>query len=565
MPILHNRRLRRTTPDFVVPSFVDILYDYQAFLDAGPIGTAPGPMAGEVCIIGAGPAGLCAGYELLRAGVAPTILEAGDRIGGRNWSRHFTGPNGVQESALAEMGAMRFPTSSRLLWHYATGTFGLKAMDDFPDPGAVDTLLWVQGKKIPWQAGTADTPPPPFDQIAKDWDGFIESLTAPLMKAWANGDKARVVAEWQSLIDRYTNMSFYEALVQGLPQWNAEDLYLFGALGIGSGGFGPLYSIGFLEILRLVVNQLEVDQRGIIEGISALDQGFYRHAVPFGGSSASLESLDAVKLKSRVVSILRDPVDGRYRVAWQTGGRTVTHSFNSVIAATTTPAMQMMGLGLDGVPGGSVLDGPNENEAVRGLHMTQSSKLFIRTATKFWKNSDLPQNIQTDQLPRGVYCLDYPQTDNGVVLVSYTWEDDSQKLQSLGAEDRFRILRDQLAVAVPDFAAALDPVNGEILSIDWQNDSDMHGAFKLNLPGQEANNEAVFFQFQQTDADKPALILAGDGVSWSGGWVEGALQTGLQAACAALKSVGGKVRAGSPLEMARHFTYAPQAGRSRTG
>ncbi|MDT9232102.1 MAG: hypothetical protein P5688_26415, partial [Limnospira sp. PMC 1242.20] len=80
-----------------------------------------------------------------------------------------------------------------------------------------------------------DTPPPPFDKIAKDWDGFIETLTGPLMTAWAAGDRARVVTEWQALIDKYSNMSFYEALVQGLPHWGEDDLYLFGALGIGSG------------------------------------------------------------------------------------------------------------------------------------------------------------------------------------------------------------------------------------------------------------------------------------------------------------------------------------------
>ncbi len=560
MPDLHHCPVPATNPEFVVQSFVDILYDYRSFLGGGPIGSPPISMEGDVCIIGAGPSGLCAGYELLRVGLVPTILEANDRVGGRNWSRPFTNHDGRPVSAFAEMGAMRFPASSHLLWHYVTNTFGLGAMDDFPDPGTVETMLWVQGKKIPWPAGNHDTPPPPFDKIARDWDNFITNLTSRLMTAWAASDLAGIVSAWQRLIDQYSHVSFYEALVQGIPQWDEDDLYLFGALGIGSGGFGCFYSIGFLEILRIVVNQLEVDQRGIVEGISALDEGFYRHNVSLAGSLASLESLNAVKFNARVVSISRDSNDGRYHVTWETGGKTTTESFHTVIVATTTQSMQMMGLGIGDVPDETLLADPAENAGIRGLHMTKSSKLFIRTATKFWKHANLPQNIQTDQLPRGVYCLDYPQTDNGVVLVSYTWEEDSQKLQALDAANRFRILRNQLAVAFPEFATALDPVNGEILSIDWQDEPHMHGAFKLNLPGQEANNDALFFQFQRAEFGQPALILAGEGISWSGGWVEGALQTGLQAACAALRSVGGHVRSGSPLEMKRHFTYRRKKG-----
>ena len=37
----------------------------------------------DVVIVGAGMAGLCAGYELLRAGHRPVILEAQHRVGGR--------------------------------------------------------------------------------------------------------------------------------------------------------------------------------------------------------------------------------------------------------------------------------------------------------------------------------------------------------------------------------------------------------------------------------------------------------------------------------------------------
>ena len=44
--------------------------------------TPPGSEAGEVVIIGAGPAGLTAAYELAKRGVTSTVLEADDIVGG---------------------------------------------------------------------------------------------------------------------------------------------------------------------------------------------------------------------------------------------------------------------------------------------------------------------------------------------------------------------------------------------------------------------------------------------------------------------------------------------------
>ncbi|UDF03014.1 FAD-dependent oxidoreductase [Asticcacaulis sp. AND118] len=54
---------------------------------AGMPDLQPGSGQGvKVAIIGAGPAGLAAAYELRKAGYACTILEARDRVGGRNWT-----------------------------------------------------------------------------------------------------------------------------------------------------------------------------------------------------------------------------------------------------------------------------------------------------------------------------------------------------------------------------------------------------------------------------------------------------------------------------------------------
>jgi len=281
---------------------------------------------------------------------------------------------------------------------------------------------------------------------------------------------------------------------------------------------------------------------------------FYHQSVTLpSGESVSLASTDAIRYRSRVTAI--DLHQDQPQVTWcDRQGTPHRQQFPAVIVAIPTRAMERLGLTLSS-PGIPVV---NEavKVAIRNLHTTNSSKLFIRTATKFWLDDPtLPQNIQTDELPRGVYALDYPRPynpeDNGVILISYTWEDDSSKLLALDKHERLQRFRQAIANVSPKFADHLQPLQGEddILCIDWEVESGYQGAFKLQYPGQDAHLHALYYQFQTAlspESDR-GVYLAGDGVSWAGGWMEGALTTGINSACAAALRLGGQVRSGSPL------------------
>ena len=45
------------------------------------------------------------------------------------------------------------------------------------------------------------------------------------------------------------------------------------------------------------------------------------------------------------------------------------------------------------------------------------------------------------------------------------------------------------------------------------------------------------------------MFLAGDSISWTGGWTEGALQTAMNAACAVIHGLGGSVSGGADTPM----------------
>ena len=78
----------------------------------------------KVVIVGAGLAGLAAGYELKKAGHHPVILEAQQRVGGRVYTLRDPFTDGL----YAEVGAMRIPRAHSLTMEYIE-KFGLKVND----------------------------------------------------------------------------------------------------------------------------------------------------------------------------------------------------------------------------------------------------------------------------------------------------------------------------------------------------------------------------------------------------------------------------------------------------
>ncbi len=522
----------------VTQAYVDILYDYETFLNnndgrLGPVGALAGKTIG---VVGAGAAGLSAAYMLGQQGATVIIFEASGRPGGRVYSFKPM----PTDPAFFEMGAMRVPPSEKVFGYFAN-QFGVKPAGQFPDPGKVDTSIIFQNKHYDWPKG--GDAPAIFSEVSKAWNGLAGEWMDKVGKhlfSPSGFDTAK--DNWQNYINPanpalahkgYSSISFYQGLVQafvenanqyGVKPWTEKEFALFGALGLGSGGFGPLYEVNFAEIARLVVNGLESNQQFYPGGLWSLLNGFKKGIE----SSPGCE----IRYNCKVLGISpKGTSNGPVGITYSPGDTTpVTENFDAVIVATTTRAMQVDMSLTDPVYSAPVLNS-REATAVRKMHIMNSSKLFVLTKSKFWQKNGLPANIQTDGLVRGLYCLDYPDSSYGVVLISYTWGDDSTKYISIkDPKERLDLLLQSLQPYVPDF---VDALKQELMSsytkmIDWQDEPSYYGAFKLNYPGQDVRNKDLYFQFQ--NGHKGGVYLAGDSVGWCGGWIEGALQTGLNAA-----------------------------------
>lgn len=562
MPILSYSTNKKSSDEFIAWPFLDSMYDYEAFLkNKDTIANfTKVPQKSKIAIIGSGAAGLVAAYELMKTGLRPVVFEASNRIGGRLRSEHFY--EGQKKlSIYAETGAMRVPISHRVFFHYAK-KFGVSYQKDPCPPRMVNSELYYENTLFKWAKGDV-LPSMQLKQIAEEWEAFIRPFINTVQQFWyQKNDVHSINFGWQEIIDQYKNKSFYEVLQESKLGWESEDFKLFGTLGIGTGGFASLYPISFLEVLRNILHEWDQNQQLINGGLENFCQQFYKQKAPAPNDLCSLESYNAIRFNHKVEDIRYNPFTKNPVLSYRNEKReNIREEFDAVILAISGSALQMLQITLPSNNEEEILH-EAQKSSIRNLHAVNATHMFIRTATKFWKNNpELPQHIQTDQLVKNVYCLDLPDTENGLVMINAVYGDDASKLLALKPTKRFKIYKDIIRRISPEFAFYLEPLQDEIHSTDWITESHQYGAFKLMLPGQESDTQELYYQFldvlnKKYQSDK-GLYLAGDCVSWSGGWIEGALHTGINAACAVAKRLGGEFHSDSPLNQdARRYKYS---------
>ena len=557
-------------------TFIDIGLDYKKVLKYrnidGSLATLPPQARGKrVAIVGSGVAGTIAAREALAMGLCPVIFEAEERIGGRMEARPYHNEDGNEAPEFSEMGAMRFPETSRSWLYLLNKVAGVEtqpvdgeksAFPAFPNPGKVPTKLLLGGEVINWPAEMPAPESKLLEKVKTDFEHFAESLLAPLEEARRTHDTERMEKIWQSYIDEYKDKSFYAGVMEGMEEsganWGEEEKDAFAALGIGTGGFGPLYNVGFLEILRVIVNKLESEQHLIPMGTTgAIDKFYKKEVTDPDGKKLSLEKDVDIRLGTKVTAIAS--TDGKSTLEFQgPGGAKKTEQFDAVIVATTSRAMQHI-KGLTSTNSASAPLDKKVANAIPKLDMLSSSKLFIRTDKKFWldengkSRADIPQVILTDGGPCNVYCLDYDDlTDHGIVAVSYTWGEESTKWGGMSPQKRFEECKDIIAKVSPEFAQNLVPLNDEIHCIDWQTKEHQHGAFKNISPGQEVSQKEVYHHYldvtHQDDKPHSGVFLAGDSVGYCGGWAESAVISSVNAMLAVAAHFGGTPADDSPLK-----------------
>ncbi|PVA07788.1 flavin monoamine oxidase family protein [Thalassorhabdomicrobium marinisediminis] len=508
----------------------------------------------KVAIVGSGASGVIAGYELMKLGVRPVVFESG-QFGGRLRSQAFEGADGV----IAELGGMRFPVSSTGFYHYVD-MLGIESMP-FPNPltpAAGSTVVDLLGETH--YAESLDDLPPLFHEVAQAYDRALEegaNFTA-LKQAIRDRDSARIKEIWNPIVEQWDERTFYDFVAssdafQALSFHHRE---VFGQVGFGTGGWDSDFPNSMLEILRVNVTECDDHQRYMVGGVGQVPHKLWDHApisITHWPAGTTLSKLNGGATRSGVTRIRR--VGEKFEVTDQWKRVEVfdavlvtcqSHMLSTVIDTEESLFAQDLWMALD-----------------RTRYM-QSAKTFVMVDRPFWKDKDpdtgrdVMSMTLTDRMTRGTYLFDNGPDKPSVICLSYSWMTDALKVLPLPVERRVDLALTSLANIYPDVDIR-SHILGDPITVSWENDPNFLGAFKGALPGHYRYNHRMFGHFMQDDLPphERGIFMAGDGVSWTPAWVEGAVQTSLNAVAGIIRHLGGGFYPENPSPCDKYAEWGP--------
>ncbi|HJR32101.1 MAG TPA: FAD-dependent oxidoreductase, partial [Pseudomonas sp.] len=301
-----------------------------------------------------------------------------------------------------------------------------------------------------------------------------------------------------------------------------------------------------LEIFRVVMTNCDDHQHLVVGGVEQVPQGIWRH-VPercvHWPQGTSLKSLHRGAPRSGVKKIAHAP-GGRFAVTDYNGD---TREYAAVLTTCQSWLLTTQ------IECDETLFSQKMWMALDRTRYMQSSKTFVMVDRPFWKDKDpetgrdLMSMTLTDRLTRGTYLFDNGDDKPGVICLSYSWMSDALKMLPHPVEKRVKLALDALKKIYPkvDIAAR---IIGDPITVSWEADPHFLGAFKGALPGHYRYNQRMYAHFMQDDmpAEQRGIFIAGDDVSWTPAWVEGAVQTSLNAVWGIMKHFGGATHAENP-------------------
>jgi tryptophan 2-monooxygenase len=518
-------------PDFPFP------YDDWIKHEAG-LGSIPEAARGaEVAIIGGGLSGLIAAYELMKLGLKPVVYEQG-RLGGRLRSQSFQGAEGI----IAELGGMRFPVSGTGFYHYLD-LCGLQTKP-FPnplDPASPSTVIDLEG--VSAYIEKDDDTPPLLREVSKAWADALEEGAhfSALQTAIRERDIAGMKAVWDALVPIWDERTFYDfvASAPAFQKLSFRHREVFGQVGFGTGGWDSDFPNSMLEILRVVLTSLDDHQNLVVGGVEQLPRRLWEHA-PHG---VSLKSLHGGAPRPGVVRLARAS-DDKIAVTDRWGD---TRLYGAVL--TTCQSWLLT----TSIQTSEELFSQKLWMALDRTRYMQSSKTFVMVDRPFWRERDPRTNhyrmstTLSDRLTRGTYLFDNGPDQPGVICLSYSWMSDAMKVLPLSADQRVTLMLNALKGIYPDLDLTHHIV-GDPITVSWENDPGFLGAFKGALPGHYRYNRRMFCHFMQNELPpaERGIFLAGDDISWTPAWAEGAVHTALNAVWGIMHHFGGGTHAENP-------------------
>ena len=441
----------------------------------------------RILIIGAGLAGLVAGYELKRAGQDVIILDAQMRPGGRV----LTVREPFSDGLYAEAGAARIPDNHDLTLHYVQH-FGLSLVPFYPREKARVFLLG--GKRIRVEAGTSvDLLQVPFDLTPDERRLGMAGLAQKYL-----GDAVKAIGD------------------PSLPDWPASSMKAYDNVTLAEFLKERGASPGAIRLLELPAATPEDDPASLLWD---LRQSWYdsqeKARYKVSGGNDLLPKAFAARLSgnihygSPVVRIEQNSQSVR-AIAIQAG---MHHTFEADRLICTIP-FPVLGK-VEVQPAFS----ETKRRAIAELSYDPSTRVIFQCRTRFWEKES-NNGFGVSDLPHEIWHPTFDQPETRGLLVSFMHFSLGKRVGAMSEDSRLQFVSREIEKVHPGL---LDNLEGQF-SKAWSADPWAGGGAARPSRGQMTT---LCLGIERPEG---RIHFAGEHTSRWTGWMQGALQSGLRAA-----------------------------------
>jgi monoamine oxidase len=435
--------------------------------------------ARRVTILGAGLAGLVAGWELKAAGHDVTILEAQLHPGGRV----HTIREGLSEDMYAEAGAGRIPNTHDVTLEWVHH-FGLELEPFFPKELSQVDLL--KGKRIKTLMGK----PVDMSQVALDLTPEERRIGLSSLDEHYYGDLMRKIGggirdQWPPELARLAGITMKDFLRQQGASPDAIHYLAFG-----------FEDAAALDSIRDLFNHHTESLAKIKGGNDQLPRAF----------AAKLS--DVIRYGCAVEHIERS--EGRVRVAYRRAGMLDHIESDAVICTIPYTVLRHIAVTPEWTPA--------KRKVIDGIYYGPVVRTTYQVSRRYWEDEGL-NGFGTSDKDFEVWHPTYGRPGRRGLLQAYVYEDYAHQLDQMSAGDRSeRVIRDMDEVH-PGLRQYLETV----VVKSWANDPWQRGAYTVYRPGQQE-------WYPEICKPEGRVWFAGEHASPYPGWMQGALMSGIKAA-----------------------------------
>jgi monoamine oxidase len=477
----------------------------------GPIKLTGDPKGASVIILGAGMAGMCAAYELRKAGYKVKILEYQDRAGGRNWSLYggdtYTELGGATQKVQFDKGLYINPGPWRIPYHHQGILHYCQVLNV-----ALQPFVQVGYNAYVHSTRAFGGKPQRYRTIHADFNGHVAELLA---KSTSQGKLDGAVTKEEA-----------EVLVQAMRQWGALDKnyeYKKGLEVSDRRGWDkpPGGGLTAEPVASEPMAMGDLFKSGLWAAI-AVGHGYeFQNTLfqPVGGMGMIGKAFGAelgpiIQYGSKVTDIKQDAtgVTVTY-VDTKTGGPPRTERADWCV--NTIPASVLSQIPMNvGAP---------MKAAINALYYDASIKVGLQFKRRFWEQDDqIYGGISYTDQPSSL--ISYPSTDyfskgKGVLLGAYTFGPAAFRYAALSPEERIAKTLEYGEKIHPQYRAEYE--NG--VAVAWHR-----VPWTLGCAG-HWTEELRAQHYKNLCTMDGRIVLAGEHASYIPAWQEGAILSSLDA------------------------------------